>query len=99
MTYYLQLLFLNFLLVFGIWKLFQKDEVFGALGDWLYKRLGEYWSKPLFNCPPCMSSVYGTIFFASTYHVMPVWVQWWMFPLHCLALCGAATVVTFLDHE
>lgn len=99
MTTYFQLLLLNLLLIFGIWKLFQVDEVFGKAGDWMTKRIGDHWVKPLFDCPACMSSVWGTAFFVATFHVMPVWVEWWMLPLHCLVLCGAATIVTFLNHD
>jgi hypothetical protein len=29
------------------------------------KWFGVFWSKPLMLCPPCMSSVWGTIFFAT----------------------------------
>lgn len=97
MSHYFQLLFLNLLLIFGIWKLFQVDEVFGKAGDWMTKRIGDHWVKPLFDCPACMSSVWGTLFFFGA--GMYQWLPWYAWPFHCLVLCGAATIVTFLNHE
>src|SRR5688572_2383243 len=96
-TDYLQALFINLLLVVGIWKLFQPDMLFGAQGKWLYDRLGAFWSKPVFDCPPCMASVWGTVFFWTSrlYELLP----WWTWPLHCLALCGLCTIAMMLDHE
>lgn len=61
----------------GIWAIyiiFQEDEILGKLGTKirgprstkgqpLTKR--EYWLKPVFDCPKCMSSIWGFIgFFA-----------------------------------
>lgn len=96
-TEYLQLLVLNLFLIMGIWKLLQKDMLLGSFGDWMFKKLGKFYSKPVFDCPPCMSSIWGTAFFfaARLDSMMP----WWLFPLHCLALCGLATVTMMLDHD
>lgn len=56
---------------FGIWSihiLFQKDQIFEKAGEWITKKLGEYWSKPVINCTNCMSSLWGMIgFFAIRY--------------------------------
>lgn len=95
LTEYIQALFINLFLIVGIWKLFQKGEALGSTGDWLYEKLGDYWSKPMLTCPPCMASIYGTIFFFSSrlYELLP----WWTWPLHCLALCGLATLAMMLD--
>lgn len=64
----------------GIWCIhiiFQEDEIFGKIGEKirgprtegdepLTKR--EYWLKPVFDCPKCMSSLWGLIgFFAIRY--------------------------------
>jgi len=105
LTTYLQLLFINLFLIVGVYKLFEHDMVLGGVGDWMYRRFketlgekrGEFYSKPLFTCPPCMSSIYGTVFFFGVrmYELIP----WWMWPLHCLALCGLATLAMMLDHE
>lgn len=46
--------------------------------------------KPLFDCTPCMSSIYGTAsFFCTSLHIvyLPVWV---------LSLCGAITLLNKL---
>lgn len=97
MTLYLQMLVLNFLLIMGLWKVFQKDEVFGFIGDFVNGLLGQHWSKPFVDCPPCMSSVWGTAFFfgSGMYH----WIPWFLLPFHVLALCGLGTIVTMLDHH
>ena len=29
------------------------------------KKLGLFYSKPLFSCPPCMASIWGTVFYFS----------------------------------
>lgn len=75
----------------GVWTLFRPKMLFGDLADWLeyYAKLafgkewGEYVCKPLFRCPPCMSSIHGSY----------VWVilggSWWGLVPYCVCLCGA----------
>lgn len=50
--------------------------------------------KPLFNCPPCMSSVWGTVWFISTdASSVTSWVTF------CVMLCGINyLLVNFLDN-
>jgi hypothetical protein len=103
LTDYLQALFVNLFLIVGVYKLMEKGMLLGDFGDWLYDKLeewlgkgrGEFYSKPLFTCPPCMSSIYGVSFFfaAQLYNLVP----WWLFPLHSLALCGLATLAMMID--
>lgn len=96
-TDYLQALAINLFLIVGIWKLFQKDMLLGPIGDWLFNALGKRWSKPVFDCPPCMASVWGTAFFfvSRLQELLP----WWAWPIHCLALCGLTTLAMMLDHD
>lgn len=88
-------LFLNLFLIVGVWKLTEKDMLLGWFGDRLHKILGAFWSKPVFDCPPCMASIWGTAFFfgAKLDQLMP----WYFFPLHSLALCGLATLAMMID--
>jgi hypothetical protein len=92
----LQALAINLFLIVGIWKLFQKDMLLGPAGDWMYSKLGEYRSKPVFTCPSCMASCWGTVFFfcSRLYELLP----WWTWPLHCITLCGVATFAMFFDN-
>lgn len=94
---YLLLLLINLFLIVGIWKLTEKDMLLGWLGDWLYRILGKFWSKPVYECPPCMASIWGVTFFfgAKLDQLMP----WYFFPLHSLALCGLATLAMMLDNK
>lgn len=44
-------------------------------------------SSPLYRCPVCMSSVWGTVtwFWITNY----IALSDWLWPLYCLSLCGA----------
>lgn len=64
------------LCIWAIYIIFQEDEILGKLGSKIrgprttegeltYR---EYWLKPIFDCPKCMSSLWGFIgFFAIRY--------------------------------
>lgn len=52
-------------------------------------KFGQFWSKPLFTCPPCMASVWGTLFFAFTGLEIIHW------PLYILMLSGLVTLVNY----
>ena len=75
-------------LIIGVWTLFGKGMLLGWLGDIWDRRLPEVLQKPLYSCPPCMSSVWGSA----------VWfllgggfeVMWTVF---CLALCGILKLI------
>lgn len=90
------LMVLNQLMIVGIWSMTRRDMVFGPIADWLWARLPIWLCKPFFQCMPCMASVYGTgFFFLSS---MREFVTPWFWPVHCLALCGAGTMIQrFLD--
>jgi hypothetical protein len=57
------------------------------LRHWSLTVLGPFWSKPLFICPPCMASVWGTAFFIFTAYPM------WMWPVYILMLSGLVTLI------
>lgn len=94
---YAKLLILNALLIVGAWKCLQPGMILGAYGDWMTRKVGDFWSKPLYDCPPCMSSIWGVAFFfaAGLYHIIP----WYLFPLHSLALCGLVTLAMMRGNE
>jgi hypothetical protein len=55
----ISILFIHAFAIMGIYGLLSEGMLFGWLGDFIRYHLGEFWSKPICNCPPCMASVYG----------------------------------------
>jgi hypothetical protein len=67
----------------GIWCihiLFEEDQIFEKAGDWMEKNWPVWINKPLWGCPICMSSIWGTIgFFAidflfGIHHDLKLWI-------------------------
>ena len=55
------------------------------------KWFGQFLSKPLFTCPPCMSSVWGTVIF---WVVMPMTItSAAIWPLYILMLSGLVALI------
>lgn len=81
-------LFAACLFVFGVSTLFSRGYIFGKYGDWLIRVIPEWISKPLIGCPPCMSSVYGTL--AYLFFINGTLTGWVVF---CICLCGLNTIV------
>ena len=54
---------------------------------WSIKVVGEYWSKPLFICPPCMASVWGTVVWFLAGGSLYLW------PFYVLGLSGLVTLI------
>lgn len=79
--FYLRLL-LSALVIIGIWTACGKGMILDPLATWLEERLPEWACKPLFACPPCMSSVHGAWIWAATGG------SWTWFPMYVLSLCG-----------
>jgi hypothetical protein len=75
-------LFINSFICFGIYKAFDHGMIFGKIGDWMNTRHRTI-SKPLFTCPICMASVWGSAYFLL---LADSWL--WMWPVHVLALAG-----------
>jgi len=75
-------------LIVGVWTLFGDGMLLGWLGDIWDKRLPKVLQKPIYACPPCMSSVWGsaTWFFLDG-GIEPLW------PVFCLALCGILKIL------
>jgi hypothetical protein len=75
------------LIIIGIWTLYQPGMLLGECGNILEKNLPKFLTKPLFDCPPCMSSIWGTWIWVET---GGDWLWWIPF---CLALCGILKIV------
>jgi len=41
----------------------ESKMIFWRLRYWSIKYIGEFWSKPLFTCPPCMASFHSLYFY------------------------------------
>lgn len=85
--------------VWGIHCLFQEGMLLEWLGDPLRTKdpkkahifrhgeglfISTWYSKMLFDCPPCQSSIHGTLIFLA---VMPF--HWYIWPVYLICLCGA----------
>ena len=78
-------LVLNSFFCVGVHILFTFENMpFKPIGDWFTLMAQErYWiTKPLYNCLPCMASVYGCLFFSLMFGF-----TWVVLP-YCIALCG-----------
>ncbi len=74
--------------IIGIFTLFLPGMLLGWLGDAWHKRLPKMIQKPLYDCPPCMSSVHGTwIWLAMGGSIEPMLI------IFCLALCGILKIL------
>src|SRR6187455_3310443 len=86
----------------GIWAIhiiFQKDMIFEKQGDWIEKKVGEYWSKPLVHCPICMSSVWGTIGFFAIRYFFNIDLPLKQFLPFIFCLCGLNTIISKLINK
>jgi hypothetical protein len=74
-------LVLNSLGCLGVHCLTREGMLFEQAANFIRHYVGEFWSKPLFDCPPCMASVWGLIgwlYFVTDLHLIP----------YLLILCG-----------
>jgi len=61
MNDFLLRLIIAHLVCVGVWNAFGNGQILGWLGDILDRRLPVPFQKPLYTCPPCLASTYGTI--------------------------------------
>jgi len=83
----------------GIWCihiLFQEDMILEKHGKSITNRVGEYWAKPLINCPVCMSSVWGVIGFFSIRYFFNVDLPMKQIIPFVFCLCGLNTIISKL---
>lgn len=52
-------LFVHAFAIMGVYGLFSDGMLLGYFGNVIRAYTGEFWSKPLVDCPPCMASVWG----------------------------------------
>lgn len=90
---FIQYLIIGSLWCYGVYALFDYDHLFGPLGDWIESKLGENWIRPLFACPPCMSSVHGI-----TIGFIVFGISWIIFP-YIICLCGLNFIIKNIIFE
>lgn len=87
------------LTIWCIHILFQEGHLLYKQGKLITATLGEYWSKPLINCPICMSSFWGTIGFFALDYVFGVHLPWRQFIPFIFSLCGLNTIISKLTSK
>jgi len=53
----------NCLLIIGLHKITREGMLLEKVGTWSVKYFGSFWSNPITECPPCMASVWGILFY------------------------------------
>lgn len=84
MVEFIYLLFLTSLWIWGIHALFQLTGL-----ESKFKWMSDMFRKPLFDCPPCGASFYGTLAFWLVFSIptIPLWIAF------CLCLCGLNYII------
>lgn len=81
-------LFIGALVIVGVWNAFDREMILGWLRNLLVKRVPAPVLKPIFDCPPCMASVWGTTIWFTTGGEVSVW-----WPIYVVALSGLCKLI------
>jgi len=96
-------LLFNCLVIIGIWKIFSDGMILEKAGNQMQAYLGEYMSKPVITCPPCMASIHGTWFYFAFVGDAGQWHDLAFWPVYLLALCGLNVIamagISFLMND
>lgn len=87
MNFFEQLI-IGVLFISGLWAACAEGMIFGELADMAEKILPRELCKPLFVCPACMSSIWGTLVWFYTGGSFYLW------PIYIFCLCGAMHLVS-----
>lgn len=80
---------LNSLACLGIHCVTRDGMVFGPIAEYIRALVGDFSAKPLFDCPPCMASVWG---FLGWFYLTPGLA---LLP-YLLVLCGVNALISKL---
>jgi len=90
------LLLINSLFIIGLYKITDKGMIFSGFRTWLVRKLGRSVAKPFIDCPPCMSSFWGLVFFVAYFGLFYIL----LLPVYCICLAGLVTLLMrFADYE
>lgn len=81
------------LLVLSIWYTLQEGEIFGGIGNWIYRTFPKKMHPPLFECNVCCTPWYGSLLYILIYGVN---IQW---PIVVIAAMGIQVVVNKLSPD
>lgn len=100
------MLIFNSLWIMGIHKLFYFEQMDGSVDEYSksvlwypHYRLSlvvpRFWLKPLFACPPCMSSVHSLYIYFPVIIYMGLlsWKALLLWPVYAVVLCGIISVL------
>jgi len=85
------LMLFNVCVTVGVHFAMKSDQVFGFVGDAI-RLLPTFMSKPLVDCVPCMSSVYGTLIFW-LFHPGEFIAKLILWPFYLAGLVGMARLI------
>jgi len=91
----LKLLLFNVFAIVGVHFVTREDQLLGKLGDQI-RKLPEMVAKPISECPPCQSSVWGTLIFWTMWHEGSFKSRLFLWPLYLLALCGQVRLTNLI---
>lgn len=94
------LAFLNAFLIIGFYLMcyydYMEGQVFNKMLFWRFHvwvklRIGEWWTKPICGCVPCMASLHTIIPFLiiANNNNVPLWI----WPLYALTVSGIAKLI------
>ena len=87
--YYLIVMAVTLAFIWGLNYACRSGEIFGDPADWMRAHAPKWINTPLFDCPYCMSSVWGTIFF-----VIFLWgLPWYLWVIFCFCLTGLGHLI------
>jgi len=89
MTDFILLLIVGACWTWGVYCLFGEGYIFGTVGSRLKKDGLPTWAaKPLFDCPPCMSSIHG-------FTISAIYFDFHIYPMmaYMVCLCGLNFVI------
>jgi hypothetical protein len=80
--------------IWGIKCLFAEHMILGTVAVKLRELIPTYITKPLFDCPPCMSSIHGSfIYLVYSGRSIQEWI------LYCILLCGFNYIIKLWLYE
>lgn len=87
--YYILVMFVTVCWCWGVNYTFSDGEIFGKIGNWGRKHLPQDLISPIYDCPFCMSSLHGTLFYLMFLQEYGV-IMWVIF---CFGICGFSAFV------
>lgn len=76
----------------AIWFLCNSDGAFYKPANFIYNTIGAFLSKPLFTCPPCMASVWGSAIFWGFWYIEFHNFDIWFYIPYILSLSGYISI-------